>query len=60
MESWMRGPRSGHRGQTLVEVTTEKNVTLIIPIPVDLLAALRSMGLRGGPDKRLATVPVLF
>ena len=32
--------------QTLAEVATEKNSTLIFPIPVELLAALRSIGER--------------
>lgn len=32
--------------QTLAEVATEKNSTLIFPIPVELLAALQSVGNR--------------
>jgi regulator of protease activity HflC (stomatin/prohibitin superfamily) len=42
--------------QTVAEVATEKNSTLVMPIPVELLSAL-GRGLGGGPDDGRPAMP---
>jgi regulator of protease activity HflC (stomatin/prohibitin superfamily) len=43
--------------QTVAEVATEKNSTLVMPIPVELLGALGRLGGGAGPDDGRPAVP---